>query len=281
MSYTLSPLDHDELTNKITYSSEYDSKIKRWLMKAIENVSGRKKIQRLYNELQAMDIAPWQVWEVALSQLSVTPVYDEAQMAKIPSEGPVLYISNHPFGVLDGLILGYLVSRKRTDFVVLVNEVLCRQDERLNKFLLPIDFRETKDAMQTNINTRNIALERLQQEGAVAIFPSGGVATSPNGLGKAEDLEWKRFTAKLIQKSQATVIPIYFHGQNSRLFQLVSQVSAMLRLSMLLYEVRNKMGTHIHINIGDPITRDALSQLKDRQQMIDHLRKVTFDLANG
>jgi len=279
MRNTLTHTDKSNLNNKITYASEYDPRGRQLLMKTIENLTGRKKIQKLYNELQAMDITAREVWEVALRKLSVMPVYDQNQMEKVPEEGPVLFISNHPFGVLDGLILGYLVSRKRTEFVVLVNEVLCRQDERLNQFLLPIDFRETKDALQTNINSRNIALSRLQQGHAVAIFPSGGVATSPKGLGKAEDLEWKRFTAKLIQKSGATVVPIYFHGQNSRLFQLVSQVSAMLRLSMLLHEVRNKMGTQILINIGDPIPHEQLRHYKG-QQLIDYLRSVTFALAD-
>ena len=76
----------------------------------------------------------------------------------------------------------------------------------------------------------------------MVIFPAGGVSTSPNGLGRADDLEWKRFTAKVIQMAEATVVPVFVHGQNSRLFQLISQVSQTLRYGMLLNEVRNKMG---------------------------------------
>jgi len=267
------------LQNKLTYVSEDDPWMRRIIIETIENLSGRRKIQRLYNELQQMDITPRQVWEMALRQLSVTPAYEVSQLEKIPKEGPLVFVSNHPFGVLDGLILGYLVSLIRSQFVVLVNEVLCRQDERLNQFLLPIDFNDTREAMQTNIDTRKKALERLMNGEAVAIFPAGGVATSPKGLGKAEDLEWKRFTAKLIQKSRATVVPIYFHGQNSRLFQLVSQVSVMLRLSMLLHEMHNKMGNHIPVSIGDPISYEELMDLKGRQALLDYLRQITHNLA--
>ena len=134
--------------------------------------------------------------------------------------------------------------------------------------------------MQTNLNTRKIALERMKQGEALVIFPSGGVMTSPNGFAKAEDLEWKRFTAKVIQMAKATVIPIFVHGENSRLFQLISQFSQALRMSLLLNEVRNKMGKEIHLTIGDPIPFSKLASIKDRQQLLDHLKEITFGLEN-
>jgi putative hemolysin len=189
-------------------------------------------------------------------------------------------IANHPYGVVDGLIMGYLASLVRSHFCVLVNEVLTHQDPRLNEQLLPIDFGETRAALQTNLLTRKEALGRLERGEAIVIFPSGGVATSPKGWGKAEDLEWKRFTAKMIQMAKATVVPVYVPGQNSRLFQLASQISPALRLGMLLNEVRNKMGSQIKLEIGDPIPFATLASVKDRQLLLDLLREKTFSLAD-
>lgn len=250
-------------------------------MALLERISGGKKIDRLYTEIRRTDMEPDEIWRVAIEMLKLDLRFDEQKLMASPKEGPLVIISNHPFGVVDGLILGYFASRIRKDFVVLVNEVIMGQDERIDNFLLPIDFRETKSAVKANIQTKNETLNRLANGEALVIFPSGGVATSPKGFGKAEDLEWKRFVAKVIQQSKATVIPVFVHGQNSRLFQLVSQVSATLRLSMLLHEVKNKIGKPIYLEIGDAIPYEEMAHIRDRQKLLDHLWKVTHDLGKS
>ena len=152
-----------------------------------------------------------------------------------------MLLANHPFGVVDGLALTVLASRIRPEFRVITNSVLC-VDERTENRLLPIDFEESRDAMRRNIETKRTALRALAAGECVAIFPSGGVATAVLGLRPAVDLEWHTFVAKLIRSSQATVVPVFFHGQNGPLFQLASKLSLTLRLSLLLREVNNKRG---------------------------------------
>jgi len=267
--------------SKLTYASPDDPLTKRIVIEAIERATGRPKLEKLYREVQDMQPSPMQIWEMVLAKLAIRLNYDEAQLAKIPKLGPLVFIANHPFGVVDGLILGALASRVRSKFFVLVNEVLCR-DETLNEFLLPIDFRETREAMRTNIETKQKTLKRLEAGEALAIFPAGGVSTAPRKFWKeAEDLEWKRFVAQVIQKTEATVVPIYVHGRNSHLFQVASQISLSLRLSLLLNEVRNKIGREISLSIGDPIAYHQIAHLKDRQALLDYLRKVTFELGES
>ena len=268
-------------SHTLSYASAEDPWLRRNLILFLEFLTGRPKIEKLYKELREMDLVPNEVWDAALEKLKVSAVYDKQQLDKIPQEGPLVFVSNHPFGVLDGLLLGQLVSVVRKDFSVLVHDALTKQDERLDKFLLPVDFKETKEALRTNIETRKRAIETLQAGNAIAIFPAGGVSTSPKGFGKAQDLEWKRFTAKLIQRSKATVVPVFFHGQNSRLFQLVSQISQLLRYGLLLHEVRNKMGDQIQVTVGDPMPFEALADIKDRQKLLDHLRAVTLSLGGN
>ena len=110
------------------------------------------------------------------------------------------------------------------------------------------------------------------------IFPAGGIATTKGPLGKATDPEWKLFAAKLIHMSKATVVPIYFHGQNSRIFQIVSQFSLTLRLSLIIHEVKNKIGKTIRVTIGNPIPYQELAQIKGRRQLTHYLREVTYGL---
>lgn len=264
---------------RLSYSNPNDPLLRKIIIAAIELSTGRRKLERHYNAVRDLRLPPAELWGAALQKLDISMDYNADQLSKIPKEGALVFISNHPFGVVDGLILGHLVSRVRERFVILVNEVICKE-EQLEDFLLPIDFRDTKEAMQTNIRSRQETMRRLKLGEALAIFPAGGVATSPKVFDAAQDLEWKRFTGKVIEQTQATVVPIYVHGQNSRLFQLASQIHLQLRLSLLLNEIRNKMGKTIRITIGHPISYDALMQATNRKGMMDYLRKITMHLKN-
>ncbi|MCB0643825.1 MAG: lysophospholipid acyltransferase family protein, partial [Phaeodactylibacter sp.] len=243
-------------------------------------LTGRRKLEKRYTLLKRLEPEGTLVWETILELLKVEMAYDEAQFQKIPTEGPVVFIANHPFGVLDGLVLSCLISRVRPDFKVMVNEVLTREP-LLAPYLLPIDFRPTKAAMDMNIQTRKDTLLTLKAGQALGIFPAGGVATAHKGSRKVEDLEWKLFVAKAVQMSGATVVPIFFHGQNSRLFQLASRINMNLRLGLLLNEVRNKMGDTVQLAIGDPIPPETWKSCADRKELLEFLRNETFALSRG
>ena len=265
--------------SRLTYATEQDPLLQQWCIRVLESVSGQRRINRIYAAIQTADIEDAAIWQYALDGLRVTPGYDPARLQAIPREGPVVFIANHPFGIVDGLMLAQIIASVRPKFAVLVNHVLCGHDPRIEQHLLPVNFGESKAAIQTNIQTKQEALARLARGEAIGIFPSGGVATAPGGWGKAQDVDWKRFTAKIIQMSRATVVPIYFHGQNSRLFHLVSQFSTTLRLGLLICEANNKKGRTIPLSIGDPIPYESLAAIRDRQALIDHLRTTTFNLA--
>ena len=264
---------------RLTYVSPTDGPFRRFLIRMVENMSGRRKIQPFYQEILRRDLTGHEVWGNAVELLHINPVYDVQQLDKVPKEGPLVLIANHPFGVVDGLILGSLAAKLRPRFHFLVHEALIHQDRRLKDFLLPVDFREDKKAMQTNLATRRASIERLKAGEALAIFPAGGVTTRKRGFGKPEEFEWKRFVASVIHKSKATVLPIYFHGLNSLAFHLISQFSDTLRLGFLLNEVQNKIGKDIHIEIGDPLFWDDLAPFTKRQELLDHLYQVTMALG--
>ena len=115
----------------------------------------------------------------------------------------------------------------------------------------------------------------------MVVFPAGAVSTAPDKLGlkPAIDGRWQPFVSQLIQRSKATVVPIWFGGQNSRLFQIASHVSYTLRISLIFHEVRSRIGTCLPVVIGAPIAFASLAGVKDRQALADELRQRTYALA--
>ena len=128
--------------------------------------------------------------------------------------------------------------------------------------------------------TRAAARAHLDKGGAVVVFPAGGVSTAPDRLGRkpATDAPRQPFTAQLIQRSRATVVPLFFGGQNSRLFQIASHISATLRLSLIFHELRKRIGTILPVAVGAPIHFNEIAHLKDRQALVDELRLRTHGL---
>ena len=172
----------------------------------------------------------------------------------------------------------WLVARVRNDFKVLTNALLNRAEE-IKPFLLPIDFEETKAALETNIKTRAEAKALLEKGGALVIFPGGTVSTTPTLLSRtAKDPEWKTFTARMIVQGKAPVVPVFFAGQNSRLFQIASHVSMTLRLSLLFKEVHDRIGNGITLRIGKRIPYEDLKAISDRKKLMEFLRDKTYEL---
>ena len=162
-------------------------------------------------------------------------------------------------------------------FRVLINNDLLKVPE-IRPYALPVCFDETKEAMTMNMATRHEAVRLLKQGVTIVVFPAGGVATAPKGFGRAEDLPWKIFPAKLVQQAKASVIPVYFGGQNGRFFHLASKVSMTLRISLLIREFRRLSGKAIEVRIGRVIRWEELKPFEDRKRLLEYLYDAVFSL---
>ena len=117
----------------------------------------------------------------------------------------------------------------------------------------------------------------LEKGGALVIFPGGTVSTTPTLLArKAKDPEWKTFTGRMIVQGKAPVVPVYFDGQNSRLFQIASHISMTLRLSLLFKEVHDRIGENLTVRIGKRIPYETLKGFSDRKELMAFLRDQTY-----
>lgn len=265
---------------QFTYADPAMSRPRRALIRAIELVTGQPKLKRLYLENQRNPVVGEDFFAAAVRQLELDVQFDAGQLAKVPVTGPCVIVANHPYGVLDGVVIAWMIGLVRRDFVILTNAVLLHAPET-KEYLLPVDFAETDEAMKTNLRTRAEARKRLDQGGCVIVFPAGGVSTSPDKLGRhpAMDAPWQPFTVQLIQRSRAKVVPIFFGGQNSRLFQVASHLNQTLRLSLIFKEVHDRIGTALPVAIGDPFDGAEFATATDRKAVADELMRRTYALA--
>lgn len=264
---------------RFSYSTADQPAFQRAVIQAIEKFGGQRKLKRLYFQHQECVRGGENFFDAAIRLLRMKVEYDEAALAATPATGPVLFISNHPYGVLDGITLTWLATKVRPDTKVLANDVLCQARETADN-LLPVAFSPTREARETNVNSRLSAQNWLREGHAIGIFPGGGVSTSEKPLkGPAVDLPWAPFTAKLLRMSEATVVPVYFVGQNSRLFQLASHLSLTLRLSLVFRETTRQIGSRLTVRVGAPIPFADIAHIEDRTHLVKELRKRTFGLA--
>ena len=269
-----------EAVREISYASSAKSRGGRVLIRTMENATGRPGLIRRAMNYDREVAMGRDFWDVVTRRYGLSLDVIGGTLENIPETGPVVLVANHPYGILDGLIMGYILSARRNgDFRIIAHRVF-RKAQDLDRVILPIAFDETPQALQTNIETRKTALRYLDQGGAIGIFPGGTVSTAPTPFGRPTDPIWRSFTAKMILKSNATVVPLYFDGQNSRLFQMASHIHYTLRMSMLIREFRRRVDTPVRIAVGQPIKRSDIDQFRhDPQGLMHDLRHRTYALA--
>ena len=263
----------------LTYAQPDDPWLVRQTIMRIENLFGRRKVQRLYDTLKSKPFDLNEFFEDTIAVTEIDLRYDRAQLEKIPANGPLVMVANHPFGVMDGTILCHLAAKARGDFRILINAVLCR-DKDLAPHFLPVDFSPGKVAMKNNVAMGHRAREAMAADIPVLIFPSGFVSTAGRlGTGRAIDRPWTTFAAKLISDARANVVPIFFHGQNSRPFHIASHLSESLRMAFLIREAKARFGTRFDVTIGDTLPYDSLEGIGGRKALTHYLYSAVQQLG--
>lgn len=266
---------------EISYAITAKTRRGRALIRTVENATGRFRVMRQvrgYDKEIAIEGSTF--WGVVPDLCGLSLDVISGSLENIPETGPVVLLSNHPYGILDGLMLGHIMSRRRMDFKILAHKVFGKSAD-INRHILPISFDETREAMAMNLNTRKVALEYLGHGGAVGIFPGGSVSSPRRAFSRPMDPKWRTFSAKMIAKSDATVVPIFFEGHNSRRFQMIGRVNRTLRTALLVSEFKRRLNRPVRVAIGEPLDRDALdAYIKDPRAMMDFLRSATYDLSD-
>lgn len=265
----------------LSYAGSFENRYQRGVIRTIEMLTGKISIARLVRQFERQGMPRGQeVFTRILTTMGIDLNTPQAELANIPREGPVVLVANHPHGLVDGVVLAELIGRIRSDYRILTRSLLTGLDEEATSFMIPVPFPHQSDAQEKMVEMRSQAMEFLGKGGLVALFPSGTVAASSTMFGPAEEAPWNAFTAKLIRKSGATVVPMFFEGSNSRAYQIANQISATLRQGLLIHEIARAVNKPMAPIIGAPFDpAEVNTRMGDTREFMAWLRETTINLS--
>ena len=266
----------------LTYANSFDDAWTSTGIKVIEWLTGKITILRMVNkfEKQNANYRGQRFWRGALDTMGIDLLTPPEQLDNIPKDGPVVVVANHPHGMVDGMIFADLIGRVRLDYRILTRSVLTGLDEAATSFMIPVPFPHDPEAQKKMVEMRSKAMAHLGEGGVVALFPSGVVMSSDTWFGPAVEREWNVFTAKMIRRSGARVVPIFFPGANSRAYQVADKISPVLRQGLLLHEIVRSCNKPQAPVIGAPLTDEQMKPLEtDPRGFMAWLREHTLSLG--
>lgn len=248
--------------DRISLSGTARSAPGRALIRLIETAAGGPGLVRRVAGHRAELDRGEDFWRVMMLRCGLSIECLAGALDDIPATGPVAVVANHPRGLLDLLVMGYVLSGLRGDFRLL------DAGGGLDRLATPQEWPVARH-MAGAADTAAF----LRGGGAVGLFPAGsraGAAPEP----------WRPFAARMIARSGATVVPLWFDGGSTRLMQAAGGLHATLRTGLQLRELGSRVDTPVRLAIGRPVAAAALAELAcDGKQTMEFLRRATYSLA--
>lgn len=273
-------MNGEESPRLIDLGRSIESPIGRGLFKLVESPLGKmfslSAINRLYAESLSLEGAQ-NYFASILRVLNVEYELSDEDLAKIPENGPVVVVANHPFGAIEGVILGQILTRRRPDVRLLGNHWLAEVPE-MKGWVFPVDPWGGEEAVHANIAPLKGCLRWLKSGGALGAFPSGTVSHLQVRKAQISDPPWHPTVAGLVRCTGATVVPVFFEGRNSMVFQLAGLIHPALRTALLPNELLRRSNSKVGVRIGRPIGTDKIARYPEDETLIQYLRWKTYML---
>ena len=259
----------------ISLDAEVDAPVVKLLAKVatrpLERLLAFDDANEIYHTLP-QDERPFEAR--GLARMNIRWNVSEEDLARIPKEGPVMAVANHPFGMIEGLVLIELLRRARpADFKVLANYILSCYPEMLPNLIL-VDPFDSEESKRRNLKGIREAMSWLRDGHLLGTFPAGEVAHLEWGKGEVADPPWSSTVGRLVRRTGAAVIPIYFDGINGMLFHMAGLVHPLLRTALI---PRERQGSELRVRGGHPVS--GLSTVKSDEEIVARAREATFALA--
>ncbi|OYX24314.1 MAG: acyltransferase [Rhodobacterales bacterium 32-66-7] len=267
--------------HRLSYAGTFKNPFKAFAIRLIEWLTAKVQLLRLIRSFErsgAPHGAPF--WPKAIRHMGIRIDTPPEEIARIPATGPLVVVANHPSGLVDGMLMAELVNRVRSDFKILTRSLLTGIPE-VEEFMIPVPFPHEDNSRELGLAMRKDTMDHLKAGGVIILFPAGKVAMSEGWWGPAVEAEWNVFTHKIVKSSGATILPIYFAGQNSRAFLIANKVSDTIRQGLLLHEIKRCLFKPQRPVIGHPIPADELKKWDGNPRgFLAWLREQTLGLKD-
>ena len=218
--------------------------------------------------------------DAAFKELNITCKVDAAELANLPANGPFILVSNHPFGLLDGMMLIRVICEKRPDFKVMANFML-QKIEPISQYFIYVDPFEGEEMKAKNIRGMKDAMRHLATGSPLGIFPAGEVSTYQKGFTNIRDKDWNLSVLKLIKKVAVPVLPVYFHGGNRLIFHLLGKIHPALRTATIPSEMFHKQDHVIRLRIGSAMNAQDQQKFATAEDLGRYLRAKVYALGSA
>jgi putative hemolysin len=237
---------------------------------------GLSSIEKFYRTrpegCRGLDFLDW-----ALDGLGVRVEVEATDLQRIPEQGPLVVVANHPFGGIEGLILAKLLLMRRPDATLMANYFLGRIPELRELFLL-VDPFGRPESVRANMSALRKAMRLLDDGGVLAAFPAGEVSHLNLRRGSVEDPPWLDTVEALVRRARCPVVPVYFPGRNGWQFQTLGLFHARLRTIMLGRELLRRRDSTVEARVGIPIPWRQLASHSGEGELVSYLRSRTYIL---
>ncbi|MEN8116092.1 MAG: GNAT family N-acyltransferase [Bacteroidota bacterium] len=233
------------------------------------------KLNKIYNQIA--EKKGIEFIDEIISVLEYNIEFDENELKRIPKEGPLIIVSNHPFGGFDGLLLIKYLSQVRNDVKVQGNFLLKRIEPVSEYFLAGNPFDESNG--RGNLSGIKDAVSHLKDGGVLCLFPAID-ASSNDSFDGIVDQVWQFPIVKFIKKARVPVVPIFFQGSNSRLFHVFAKIHPSLVNVRMPSEILSKKHKNIKIRVGNPVKQEEQERFSDVYQFGRFLRAKTYSMES-
>lgn len=214
-----------------------------------------------------------------IKDLRVSADVSAEDLERIPRKGPVVVVANHPFGAVDGIVLAELLARVRPDVKVMGNYLLGRIPELRDLFIF-VDPFGGEGAARSNVGAMRQAVKWLESGGLLMVFPAGEVSSLDWRRREVTDKQWTPMVGRMVRRTKAAVVPVFFNGRNGAVFQIAGLVHAKLRTALLPRQVLNKRDERIDLRVGSVIPARQLQKIPGDVELTEYLRKRTYVLKH-